>query len=410
MDSARERESTAGMARGESAGPGHADRWDLVRQEVLSTCELCVVKVGTRVLTDATGHLDLAQVQSLADQIAVLRARGVRVVLVSSGAVGAGVGQLGLGKRPADVASLQAVAAVGQAWLMNHYNAAFAKHGLHAGQVLLTAGDLDDRARYLNVRNTLLRLLEYGAVPIVNENDTVAVDELVARFGDNDRLAALVASLLRASLLVILSDVAGLYDGDPRESGSKVIPLVRQVDDSIFELVKDRLTGLSKGGMASKLKAARMLTLAGENTVVASGREGETLLRLFAGESLGTLFIAQGKSISPRKRWIGFSARTHGELVLDEGAIEAISRRGRSLLASGVKRVKGTFAKGDVVALVDAQEREVARGLTNYASDDLQRIRGLSSREFADILGHVPYEEVVHRDNLMVLDGPGEPS
>lgn len=410
MDSARERESTAGMARGESSRPGNSDRWDLVRQEVLSTCELCVVKVGTRVLTDATGHLDLAQVQSLADQIAALRTRGVRVVLVSSGAVGAGVGQLGLGKRPSDVASLQAVAAVGQAWLMNHYNAAFAKHGLHAGQVLLTAGDLDDRTRYLNVRNTLLRLLEYGAVPIVNENDTVAVDELVARFGDNDRLAALVASLLRASLLVILSDVAGLYDGDPRESGSKVIPLVRQVDDSIFELVKDRLTGLSKGGMASKLKAARMLTLAGENAVVASGRESETLLRLFSGESLGTLFIAQGKSISPRKRWIGFSARTHGELVLDEGAIEAISRRGRSLLASGIKRVKGTFAKGDVVALVDAQEREIARGLTNYASDDLQRIRGLSSKEFADILGHVPYEEVVHRDNLMVLDGPGEPS
>jgi len=410
MDSANERESGAGKARGEASASGGLDRLDLVRQEVLSTCELCVVKVGTRVLTDATGHLDLAQVQSLADQIAALRNRGVRVVLVSSGAVGAGVGQLALGKRPSDVASLQAVAAVGQAWLMNHYNAAFAKHGLHAGQVLLTAGDLDDRTRYLNVRNTLLRLLEYGAVPIVNENDTVAVDELVARFGDNDRLAALVASLLRASLLVILSDVAGLYDGDPRESRSKLIPLVRQLDDSVFELVKDRLTGLSKGGMASKLKAARMLTLAGENMVVASGREPQTLLRLFGGEALGTLFIAQGKSISPRKRWIGFSARTHGELVLDEGAIEAISRRGRSLLASGVKRVKGVFAKGDVVALVDAQEREIARGLTNYASDDLQRIRGLSTKEFGDILGHVPYEEVVHRDNLMVLDGPADAS
>ncbi|HRF00293.1 MAG TPA: glutamate 5-kinase [Pirellulaceae bacterium] len=379
---------------------------DLVRQEVLATCRLCVVKVGTRCLTDASGHLELSQIASLADQIAALRARGVQVVLVSSGAVGAGVGELGLPKRPSDVASLQAVAAVGQARLMNHYNDAFGRHGLKTGQVLLTAGDLDDRTRYLNVRNTLLRLLEFGAVPIVNENDTVAVDELAARFGDNDRLAALVASLLRASVLVILSDVAGLYDGDPQSPTSRVLPLVREVDDATFDLVRDRLTGLSRGGMASKLKAARMVTLAGENAIVASGRETRTLLRLFDGETLGTLFIAHGKSISPRKRWIGFSAQAKGELVLDDGAIAAIARKGRSLLATGVRRVKGTFAKGDVVLMVDGAERQIARGLSNYSSDDLQRIRGLSSREFGDILGHVPYEEVIHRDNLMVLDPP----
>jgi len=182
--------------------------------------------------------------------------------------------------------------------------------------------------------------------------------------------------------------------------------LVREVDDATFDLVKDRLTGLSRGGMSSKLKAARMVTLAGENAIVASGREPETLLRLFAGHAIGTLFIAHGKSLSPRKRWIGFSAQCKGELVLDDGAIEAIGRKGRSLLATGIRRVKGTFSKGDAVWLVDARERQVGRGLSNYSSDDLQRIRGLSSREFGDILGHVPYEEVIHRDNLMVLDPP----
>lgn len=384
------------------------DSGDLVRQEILATCELCVVKVGTRVLTDAQGNLDLSQIQSLADQIAELKRRGVGVVLVSSGAVGAGVGQLGLAKRPADVASLQAVAAIGQARLMNHYNEAFGKHGLNTGQVLLTAGDLDDRTRYLNVRNTLLRLMEFGAVPIVNENDTVAVDELVARFGDNDRLAGLVASLLRASLLVILSDVKGLYNGDPSLPESRLLSLVRNVDDSTFELVKDRLTGLSRGGMSSKLRAARMVTLAGENAIVASGREANSLLRIFSGETLGTLFIAHGKTLSPKKRWIGFSAQSHGEILIDAGAVEAIGSKGRSLLATGIKKVKGTFAKGDVITMLDQRERPVARGLTNYSSDDLQRIRGLSSKEFADILGHVPYEEVVHRDNLMILEPPTE--
>ena len=396
----------ASDSRSPDSFPSPGSSADLVRQEVLATCGMCVVKVGTRVLTDAAGRLELGQIQALADQIAALRQRGIRVVLVSSGAVGAGVGQLGLTKRPADVASLQAVAAIGQARLMNHYNDAFAKHGLHAGQVLLTADDLDDRTRYLNVRNTLLRLMEFDAIPIVNENDTVAVDELVARFGDNDRLAGLVASLLRASLLVILSDVAGLYDGDPSLDSSRIVPLVRQVDDRVFELVKDRLTGLSRGGMASKLRAARMVTLAGENAIVASGREPDSLLRIFAGEPLGTLFIAHGKSLSPRKRWIGFSAQSRGELSIDDGAVLAVTAKGRSLLATGIRRVKGTFDKGDVVELLDRDNRIIGRGLSNYSSDDLQRIRGLSSKEFADIIEHVPYEEVIHRDNLMVLDPP----
>lgn len=381
---------------------------DLVRQEILADCRLCVVKVGTRVLTEETGRLNLDQLHHLADEIAHLRHKGVQVVLVSSGAVGAGMGSLGLPSRPADVATLQAVAAVGQSKLMHHYDFAFQSHQLQTAQVLLTAEDLTDRSRYLNVRNTLLRLLELGTVPIVNENDTVAIDELVTRFGDNDRLAALVTNLLRAPILVILSDVEGLYDGNPTLPTSQLIPVVRQVDDKTHELVNDQESSLSRGGMTSKLQAARMVTLSGENAIIANGKVKSILGRIFSGESLGTLFLAQGKSVTPWKRWIGFSAQSKGEITLDQGAQEAIIHRGRSLLSIGVRRVKGTFGKGDVITLLDMEERAIARGLTNYSSDELQRIRGLASVEIAEVLGHVPYEEVIHRDNLLVLENTGD--
>lgn len=381
---------------------------DLVRQEILADCRLCVVKVGTRVLTEETGRLNLDRLHHLADEIAHLRQQGVQVVLVSSGAVGAGMGSLGLPSRPADVATLQAVAAVGQSKLMHHYDFAFQSHNLKTAQVLLTAEDLTDRSRYLNVRNTLLRLLELGTIPIVNENDTVAIDELVTRFGDNDRLAALVTNLLRAPVLVILSDVEGLYDGNPSLSTSKLIDVVRQVDDKTYELVNDQESSLSRGGMTSKLQAARMVTLSGENAIIANGTVESILGRIFAGESLGTLFLAQGKSVTPWKRWIGFSAQSKGEITLDHGAQDAIIHGGRSLLSIGVRRVKGTFGKGDVITLLDREERAIARGLTNYSSDELQRIRGLASIEIAEVLGHVPYEEVIHRDNLLVLENTGD--
>ena len=381
---------------------------DLVRQEILADCRLCVVKVGTRVLTEETGRLNLDRLHHLADEIAHLRQQGVQVVLVSSGAVGAGMGSLGLPSRPADVATLQAVAAVGQSKLMHHYDFAFQSHNLKTAQVLLTAEDLTDRSRYLNVRNTLLRLLELGTIPIVNENDTVAIDELVTRFGDNDRLAALVTNLLRAPVLVILSDVEGLYDGNPSLSTSKLIDVVRQVDDKTYELVNDQESSLSRGGMTSKLQAARMVTLSGENAIIANGTVESILGRIFAGESLGTLFLAQGKSVTPWKRWIGFSAQSKGEITLDHGAQDAIIHGGRSLLSIGVRRVKGTFGKGDVITLLDREERAIARGLTNYSSDELQRIRGLASIEIAEVLGHVPYEEVIHRDNLLVMENTGD--
>lgn len=373
---------------------------DLLRQEVIAAADIVVVKVGTRVLTHADGKLDETRIACLSEELNALKQSGRRVILVSSGAVGAGMSQLGLAKRPTDLATLQAVAAIGQTKLIETYDRTFRKHGRHAAQVLLTAEDLDDRQRYLNVRNTLLALTELDAIPIINENDTVAIDELATTFGDNDRLAALVTNLVRAPLLVILSDVAGLFTGDPAVESSELVPLVTDLNEAVVGYAVDKQTGHSKGGMASKLRAAKIVTAAGENVIIASGHDPGTLGRIIDGETVGTLFLAQGKSISPRKRWIGFSATPRGKLVLDEGACRAIARNGSSLLPIGIASLEGTFAKGDIIALCDAQGKELARGLTNYSAAEIERIKGLKSDRIAQVLGHCPYQEVVHRDNL----------
>ena len=377
---------------------------DLLRQEIAAAAHTVVVKVGTRVLTHDSGRLNEPRIEQLAEQLRRLQQQGRKVVLVSSGAVGAGMSQLNLAKRPTDLAKLQAVAAIGQAHLIEIYDRVFRRRDGHAAQVLLVAEDLQERSRYLNIRNTLLSLLDYQAVPIINENDTVSVEELMTTFGDNDRLAALVANLLHAPLLVILSDVAGLYNGNPDEPHTHVIPTVSQFDEALFEMVRDRRTGHSKGGMGSKLNAARMVTAAGENVIIASGRQENVLLELFEGKPHGTLFIAQGKTVNSRRRWIGFSASPKGRLHLDDGACQAIVSQGRSLLAIGVHDVEGEFRKGDVVVLCDPKRREVARGLTNYSREEVQKIRGLSSEKISQVLGHCPYVEVVHRDNLAVWE------
>jgi glutamate 5-kinase len=269
---------------------------------------------------------------------------------------------------------------------------------------LLTAEDLEHRLRYLNARNTILTLMhEYGSVPIINENDTVSVDELQNTFGDNDRLAAIVTNLIQAPLLVLLSDVDGLYDGDPRDPAAKLVTTVERLDPSVFDLVKDRKTGLSKGGMASKLRAAGQATAAGENVIIANGRTPGTLAKIIAGEPVGTLILAQGHLVAARKRWFGLTAQPRGHLVLDAGARRAVQCQGRSLLAIGIVKAVGRFNKGDVVTLQDAAGEEFARGLTNYSSDDIQRIRGLKTAEIAETLGHCPHDEVIHRNNLLVL-------
>jgi glutamate 5-kinase len=375
---------------------------DLVRQEIAALATTMVVKVGTRVVTHPGGKLNEERIAQLAEEIHEVLASGRKVALVSSGAVGAGMGRLGLPSRPETLAQLQAVAAIGQSHLIEVYERTLRQFGHHAAQILLTAEDIDHRLRYLNARNTILTLFEYGAVPIINENDTVSVEELQTTFGDNDRLAALVANLIQAPLLVLLSDVEGLYDGDPRQPGAKVIELVERFDESLFDLVRDKQTGLSKGGMASKLRAARITTAAGGNVIIASGRQPGALRKILAGQPVGTLFLAQGPLITARKRWIGFSAQPRGSLILDPGACEAIRTQGRSLLAIGIVDVMGEFDRGDVVALCDADGRELARGLTNYSSQELQKIKGLRTTQIAQVLGQCPYDEVIHRNNMVL--------
>ncbi|MEX0937172.1 MAG: glutamate 5-kinase [Pirellulales bacterium] len=382
---------------------------DQVRAEVAASAETIIVKVGTRVLTRDDGLLDQQRIAELAEELASLADSGRRVALVSSGAVSAGMGRLGITRRPGDLAQLQAVAAIGQSHLIETYERALRNHGRHAAQLLLTADDLNDRTRYLNVRNTLLALFRHGAMPIINENDTVSVEELQNSFGDNDRLAAMVTNLLRAPLLVLLSDVEGLYDGDPTEPGSAVIPTVERLDASVFALARAGQAGISKGGMASKLEAARIATSSGENVIIASGRRPGVLSKIVSGEPVGTLFLAQGQSVTARKRWIGHAVRPRGFLKLDDGARRAIEEQGRSLLAIGIIEVAGEFKKGDVVALRDAQGDEFARGLTNFPSRELLQIQGRKSNEFEKILGHRPYDEVIHRDNLVISGKTGRP-
>ena len=374
-----------------------------LRQQIIDKASPIVVKVGTRVLTGPHGTLDLRRVEQLAGQVHFLRRQNRRVVLVSSGAVGAGLGPLGMRQRPADVATLQAVAAVGQTRLIEAYDRFFSKHNYHAAQVLLTADDLDDRSRYLNVRNTLRSLLQLGAIPIINENDTVAVEELQTTFGDNDRLAALVTNLLRAPLLIILSDVRGLFDGPPESGATELISQVDHIDDSVMAMVRDTNLRISKGGMASKLKAAKIVTAAGENVILASGHEPNVVERIVGGEQVGTLFVASQRTLSPYKRWIGFSAQSRGVATLDSGAGQAVKRSGGSVLAIGITHIQGEFMKGDAIDIADHQGHIIARGLSNYSSVELHQIKGTRSDQIAEILGHCPYETVIHRDNLLVM-------
>lgn len=380
---------------------------DLVRQEIATEADPIVVKVGTRVLTHPSGELDESRVADLAEQlIAIGAGKERRIVLVSSGAVGAGIGRLGLKKRPTDLASLQAAAAIGQSHLIEIYNGAFGKQGHYAAQVLLTADIVDDRQRYLNVRNTLRSLFDFGAIPIVNENDTVRTDELSRNVGDNDRLAAMVANLLHAPLLIILSDVEGLYDGDPNDPQSKVITTVDSIDDdTLAHVMGPNHSGiaLSKGGMASKLEATQIVTGAGHHVILANGRRPNVLVDLLNGEPLGTLLVGQGNLVNARKRWIGWAVQPKGSLSLDAGAVRAVEERGSSLLPVGIARVNGTFENGDVVSLCDESGEEIARGLTNYASTDLWKIVGEPTERVAEILGRMPYVEAVHRNNLTLV-------
>lgn len=371
--------------------------------EIVSQAQTVVIKVGTNVLADSSGRLDRDRIQSLSDQLFRLRhSQKRKVVLVTSGAIGAGVGRLGLGKRPTDLPQLQACAAVGQSALMLLYQQCLDRHGVSTAQILLTAGDFDNRVRYLNVRNTIHTLFEYGALPIINENDTVSVAEI--KFGDNDHLAAMVTNLLRAPLLVLLSNVDGLYSDDPR-SGTDVrlMETVPHIDESVTALAAGTRSSLGTGGMRSKLRAARLATAAGESVILANGETPDILDRIFAGEPVGTLFLPHGGDVPAWKRWLGFTARPRGIVRVDAGARRAMVEQGRSLLPVGVTAVEGSFGKGDVVSICNEGGEELARGLTNYSATDAARLCGKQTDEIASLLGNIPYHELVHRDNLVIV-------
>jgi len=354
-----------------------------------------VVKLGTNVLADEAGRLDRRLVRSLAGQIARLHKRGLKVSVVSSGSIGAGLGVMGMKRRPTSLPVLQATASVGQPVLIRMFEEGLRRHKLHAAQMLLTRSDFEDRVRYLNIRNTITALHELSAIPIINENDTVAVDEI--RYGDNDVIAALTANLIRADLLVLLTVVDGLIGRD-----GKQIDAVERVDEEVTALAQATRSSLGSGGMASKLQAIRRVTEAGDFAVIANGRTRGVLTRLLDGQKVGTLFMTAPTKVSARKRWIGWSVRPRGTIVVDDGAAAALRRGGKSLLAIGVTTVRGQFERGDVVRLRDPAGVEFARGLTNYAAGDLQQIKGLRSNQFASVLGEDTYNEVIHRDNLVI--------
>lgn len=375
---------------------------DPVRQEIIALAKTVVVKVGTNVLTSEDGVLDPARLQALADQVQRVWQTGRRVALVSSGAIGAGIGRLGLGRRPTDLRQLQACAAIGQSFLMRAYEECLARHGIHTGQILLTAGDFDNRTRYLNVRNTIHTLFEWNCLPIINENDTVSVAEI--RFGDNDKLAAMVTNLIQAPLLILLTVVDGLYSADPGEDpNAKLVSTVPNLDQQTMELAGAGRSALGTGGMRSKLRAARVATAAGESVIMANGSTPGILDAIFAAEAVGTLFLPHGNTLSAWKRWLGYTAQPRGKLVVDAGARDAVIKKGRSLLPIGVVQVTGNFHKGDVIVLSDSDGLEFARGLSNYSAVDATRICRLRTDQIGEVLGAAPYEEVVHRDNLVVI-------
>lgn len=366
------------------------------RLELIKKTKLVVIKIGTSTITHTDGLLDNPQIKNLARQISDLRKIGKQVIVVTSGAIGAGMAVLELKKRPNDIATLQACAAVGQGKLIETYTQAFKNENMTAAQILFTAEDLRSRHRFLNARNTILKLLERDVVPVINENDTVAVNEI--KFGDNDRLSALTANLTQADLLIMLSDVSGFYD-----KNGQVINTISHISKDIDELCKGKGSALSTGGMKTKLLAAHIVMKAGIGMIIAGGRERDILARVMRGEDAGTFFEPHIDVMSSKKQWIAFFTKTHGSVILDKGAETAVASKGRSLLSSGITEIKGHFGAGDVINIVGFGGNEVGRGLSNYSSEELKKIKGLKTSEIEKILGYKTSDEVIHRDNMSIF-------
>lgn len=361
-----------------------------------------VIKIGSNILTDDKEGLNIRRISSIASDVAELKNTGHEVVLVSSGAVAAGMKKIGLREKPRDIILKQAAAAVGQSSLIWAYERSFAAHGIKVAQVLLTRDDLSDRKRYINSKNTLLTLLSYGIVPVVNENDTVATDEI--KFGDNDNLASLVAILIEAERLVILSDVEGLYKEDPKvNAGADLIRHVKEITPATEKLAGGAGSLVGTGGMYSKVLAARRAVLHGIAVNIMTGKKKGLLVSVMKGGRHGTFFEAGENRLSHRKGWIAYSSRSKGTVMLDNGAVKAITEMGRSLLPTGIVSVEGDFDLGDSVYCIDQGGRRIAKGLTNYSSSDMKKIMGRKTLEIEKILGYKYSEEAIHRDNLVIL-------
>ncbi|MBM4333280.1 MAG: glutamate 5-kinase [Deltaproteobacteria bacterium] len=374
----------------------------MTRRAIINKVHRIVLKVGSQVLTAKGRSLNQAIFDRLAKEVSAAKKKGVEVVIVSSGAIAAGMSRLGLTEKPKTIPQKQASAAIGQSALMWNYERAFTFYGEKVAQVLLTRDDLSNRNRYLNARNTLLTLLDFGVIPIINENDTVAVEEI--KFGDNDNLSALVTSLVNADLLVVLSDIDGLYDRDPRlHKNAKLIPLVPQVTVEMEMKASGTLSPISIGGMVTKLQAARKAALFGVPTILANGTVDGIIEKILRGEEVGTLFASEVNKLNSRKHWIAFTLKARGKIIVDEGAKKAILQKGKSLLPSGVLGAEGKFGPSDPVVLTDTQGQDFAKGLSNYTSSEINKIKGLKTTEIEIKLGYKYSDEIIHRDDLVVL-------
>ncbi|MGB6010475.1 MAG: glutamate 5-kinase [Desulfobacterales bacterium] len=370
------------------------------RKSIFNNAKRLVVKVGSNVLTEDHG-LNLKAIRSISRQICRLIDSGLEVILISSGAMASGVKKVGLDKRPDEIPKRQAIAAVGQAGLIMEYEKAFARYHKKVAQILLTGDDLNNRIRYLNARNTLCMLLSWQVVPIINENDTVMIEEI--QFGDNDNLAAMITLLMDADILVNLTDIDGLYTKNPRKyPDAELIPLVSTIRENIVKVAGDIPGPLGTGGMLSKINAARKVTASGIPMVIANGGKPDILIKLFSGKEIGTFFVSKKKKLKSRKCWIAFTLKPKGAIRIDDGAAAAILNRGKSLLPSGIVHVEGEFNVGDPVEFKNGDNETLGTGLVNYNSADIRKIMGFKSSQIKKILGHKPYDDVIHRDNLAI--------
>lgn len=377
-----------------------------IRKDILGNVKTILIKIGSAVLTGENG-LDLNIIEQLVDDMVDLKKRGYRMVLVTSGAVASGKHRMGITGTLKTMPQKQAAAAIGQSRLMRVYSNAFGKHSINVGQILLTLSDLTERKRFLNIKNTLSTLLEWGVIPIINENDTVSVEEI--KFGDNDQLAAMTANIIEANLVINLTNIDGLYDKNPaRSSKAKLIHLVEAISEDIECEATSEVSDVGTGGMKSKVTAAKQVTAFGIPYIIAPGKEKGILRELFAGKEKGTLFLPMEHALNSRKYWIAYTLRSRGKIIVDEGAKTAILSEGRSLLPSGIIDVEGEFCLGDPVVCIDEQGTTLAKGLVNYNAADIRKIMGLKSSKIEQVLGHKDYDEVIHRDNMAVTFNPKE--